>query len=299
VFIIKENRTFDNYFGTFPGADGATKGTLSNGQVIALGHTPDRTPRDICHSWDCAIKAMDGGKMDGFNQIAGSGACNKNGDYLCYTQLQEQDIPNYFAYARNFVLADRMFSSLQGPSFPNHLYTVAGESGGAISNPSNPTDWGCDADDTTVVPVMNSGGQVSNQFPCFDFETLADSLQKAGVTWKYYAPGQGQPGYIWSALDAIKHIRDSSLWPDHVVSDTQFVKDAQSGQLPSVSWLVTTADQSEHPPASTCAGENWTVTQLNAVMQGPDWGSTAVFLTWTISVDSTTTSPLPRSIGSD
>ena len=281
VFIVKENHTFDNYFGTFPGADGATTGTISTGQVINLGHTAGVVPRDICHSWDCALTAMDGGKMDKFDLVAD---CNQNGDYLCYTQLQEQDIPNYFTYARNFVLADRMFSSLHGPSFPNHLYTVAAQSGGAISNPSSLADphasWGCDAEATSTVSVINSSGQISKQFPCFDFQTLADSLQNAGITWKYYAPGQGESGYEWSTLDAINHIRNSSLWTDHVVSDKQFVTDAQSGQLPAVSWLVTNSLDSEHPPTTTCPGENWTVAQLNAVMQGPGWGSSAVFLTW-------------------
>src|SRR5215472_13105935 len=84
VFIIKENRTFDNYFGTFPGADGATSGTISTGDVIPLGHAPDRTPRDINHSWNSAITAIDGGAMDQFDLIPGG---NVNGDYLSYTQL--------------------------------------------------------------------------------------------------------------------------------------------------------------------------------------------------------------------
>ncbi len=280
VFIIKENRTFDNYFGTFPGADGATHGTISTGQVIPLGHTPDQTPRDICHDWSCAILAIDGGKMDKFDleALGHAGACNVNGDYLCYTQVTQQDIPNYFAYAQNFVLADRMFSSLHGPSFPNHLYTVAADSGGAIGNPSSGA--GCDSDDTAFVQVIDSSGNYSRQYPCFDFETLADSLQNAGISWKYYAPQKGENGYKWSALDAIKHIRNSSLWTDDVVPHTQFVSDAQSGQLPAVSWLVTNEETSEHPPFSTCQGENWTVQQLNALMQGPAWNSTAVFLTW-------------------
>jgi phospholipase C len=223
---------------------------------------------------------MDGGKMDGFDKIGGSGACNQNGDYLCYTQLQEADIPNYFAYARNFVLADHMFSSLHGPSLPNHVYTVAAQSGGVINIASNPADWGCDADDNTTVEVMDGNGNVSDQPPCFDFQTLADSLQNAGITWKYYAPSRGETGYVWSTLNSIGHTRNTSLWADHVVSDTQFVNDAQAGQLPAVAWLVTNYITSEHPPFSTCVGENWTVAQLNAVMQGPDWGSTAVFLTW-------------------
>src|SRR5262249_42606829 len=90
VYIIKENRTFDNYFGKFPGADGATSGTISTGRVIPLGQAPDRTPRDIDHSWQAALKAMDGGKMDQFDLIGGG---NQNGDFLAYTQYTEADIP--------------------------------------------------------------------------------------------------------------------------------------------------------------------------------------------------------------
>lgn len=278
VFMVKENRTFDNYFGTFPGADGATSGTISTGQVIPLGHTPDSTPRDIDHSWNAALTAMDSGRMDKFDLISGG---NVNGDYLSYTQLTEADIPNYFAYARNFVLSDRTFSSLHGPSFPNHLYTVAAQSGGVINNPSNSGgSWGCDSLSTATVQVMDSSGNVSHQFPCFDFQTVADSLQNAGISWKYYAPGQGQSGYIWSVLNAINHIRNTPIWTEHVVSDTQFTMDAQNGNLPAVCWLVTSAAQSEHPPSSTCKGENWTVNQVNAIMQGGDWSSTAVFITW-------------------
>lgn len=277
VFIIKENRTFDNYFGTFPGADGVTTGTISTGQVIPLGHTPDRTRHDIGHSWRDAVLSIDGGKMDKFDLIPGG---NVRGEYLAYTQLTEKDIPNYFAYARNFVLADRMFSSLTGPSFPNHLYTVGAQSGGAINNPSRTKGvWGCDSDEGATVQVMDDHGGITQQFPCFDFPTLADLLQTAGVSWKYYAPQRGQAGYIWNALDAIRHIRNTPLWTEHVAPDGQFAADARSGRLPAVSWLVM-GRASEHPPASTCYGENWSVEQVNAIMQGPDWPSTAIFITW-------------------
>ncbi len=280
VFIVKENRTFDNYFGTFPGADGATTGELSTGQVIPLGNTPDQTPNDICHTWQCARDAMNSGKMNQFNLLSGADTL-VNGTPLAYTQMTQADIPNYFAYAQNFVLADHMFSSLAGPSFPNHLYSVAGQSGGAINVPNNSDDrWGCDAPSNSTVQVLDSDGDIDDDYPCFNFQTLADSLQNAGISWKYYAPGEGQSGYIWSVLDAIKHIRMGSLWTSNVVSDTQFVTDAQSGNLPAVSWLVTSMEDSEHPPYSTCAGENWTVQQINAIMQGPDWDATAIFLTW-------------------
>ncbi len=278
VFLVKENRTFDNYFGTFPGADGATSGRISTGDVIPLGQAPDRTPRDISHSFQSAVKAIDGGAMDQFDLIPGG---NQNGDYLAYTQYTENDLPNYFVYARNFVLADAFFSSLTGPSFPNHLYTVGAQSGGAINNPANSQGrWGCDSPGNSTVQVMDDDGNITPEYPCFDFQTLADSLEAQGLSWKYYAPGQGKSGYIWSALDAIAHIRLTSLWNDHVVPTDQFVQDALNGQLPAVSWLVVASGKSEHPPASVCVGENWTVEQLNAVMQGPDWDSTVVFLTW-------------------
>src|SRR5882762_3249815 len=277
VFIIKENRSFDTYFGTFPGADGAMTGRTSKDEVVPLTRTPDKLPFDLGHTWEDAIKAIDGSKMDGFDLVVNG---NVDGSMLPYTQMRESDIPNYFAYARNFVLADHMFSSLRGPSFPNHLFTVAAQSGGVINNPQPPKDiWGCDADPAELVDVMDSKGGISKEQPCFDLPTLADRLEAAHVSWKYYAPTRGQVGYIWSALDAIKHIRNGPLWTSKVVPDAQFAEDARNGRLPAVSWLVT-GETSEHPPFSTCTGENWSVEQLNAVMEGPDWASTAIFITW-------------------
>jgi phospholipase C len=277
VFIVKENRTFDHYFGTFPGANGTTSGTISTGQTISLRHAPDRTPRDISHSFQSAVLAINGGLMDKFDLIAGA---NQNGDYLAYSQYTEDDLPNYFAYARQFVLGDAFFSSLTGPSFPNHLYTVGAQSGGAINNPTSSGRWGCDAPATSTVQTMDDDGNLARAYPCFDFRTLADSLEEKGLSWKYYAPSQDQSGYIWSALDAIAHIRQTDLWMQHVVHTSTFVQDALAGALPAVSWLVVGSGQSEHPPASVCVGENWTVQQINAVMAGPEWESTAIILTW-------------------
>src|SRR5262249_55937847 len=179
VFIVKENRTFDNYFGTFPGVDGATSGTISTGEVIPLGQAPDRTPRDISHSFQSAVLAIDGGAMDKFDLIPGG---NQNGDYLAYTQYTESDLPNYFTYAKTFVLADEFFSSLTGPSFPNHLYTVGAQSGGAINNPSSGGVWGCDSPPNATVQVMDDDGNLSRIYPCFDFTTLADELEGKGLS---------------------------------------------------------------------------------------------------------------------
>jgi phospholipase C len=293
IFIIKENRSFDSFFGTFPGANGVTSAIISTGQTIPLGHLPDQMPHDITgHGWFDAITGIDGGKMDRFDLLAGA---NTSGDYLGLQQLHQSDIPNYWQYAQNFVLADNMFSSLQGSSFPNHLYAISAQSGGVFSNPKAIAGkgqiWGCDAKANAQVPVLDLNGIVTQPFPCFDFQTLADLLDGAGLSWKFYAPPAGTLGYVFSTYDAINHIRNTSLWTEHVVPDTQFATDAAAGNLPNVAWVVTTghasfgnigasADNNEHPPGSVCSGENWSVNQLNALMQGPDWSSSAVFLTY-------------------
>lgn len=281
VFLIKENRSFDNYFGTFPGANGATSGEISTGQKVLLGHTPDQLPYDLGHKWQDSHLAVNSGKMNQFNMIMNG---DVNGVMLGMTQLQQSDIPNYWAYARNFVLADNMFSSLSGPSFPNHLYSVAAQSGGAINLPVNPAGppqiWGCDSPSGTTVDVVDAQGNLTHPFPCFDFQTMVDMLQNAGYSWRYYSAPIGDKGFAWNSLDAIQHIRFGSLWQSNVVPDSNFAQDALNGNLATVSWLTPEDIYSDHPPNSSCAGENWTVQQINAIMQGPDWESTVVFLAW-------------------
>jgi phospholipase C len=296
VYIIKENRSFDSFYGTFPGANGASTAVISSGQTITLGHQGDQIPHDVTgHGWWDAITGMNNGKMDRFDLVT---AGSTNGDYLAFTQLHQADIPNYWIYAQNFVLSDNTFSSLQGASFPNHLYTIAAQSGGVWNNTLQINGkgqlWGCDANPLTQAPAMDLNHVVTKPFPCFDFQTLADLLDGAGLTWKYYAPGAGTAGYVFSTYDAINHIRNTSLWAKHVFPDTQFAIDAAAGKLPNVAWLVTTGkssfgtggtssssvDNNEHPPGSVCTGENWTVNQLNALMSGPNWPTSAVFLTY-------------------
>ena len=148
--------------------------------------------------------------------------------------------------------------------------------------------WGCDADPKTRVPVLDQEGDVIEIYPCLDFPTLGDSLTEAGVSWKMYAPNQGaldggfqgSAGYIWTVYDAIRHIRDSPDWKQHIVPTEQFAIDAAAGNLPAVSWISTPSPVSEHPPASVCVGENWTVSLLNALGSGPNWKDSAMFITW-------------------
>jgi phospholipase C len=290
VFIIKENRTYDNMFGTFNAKYGRTSCLLSNGQVMPMVRAADRYPHDIDHGYAAAVLAMNGGKMNQFDLInlGGQASGDLFGDFLTCRQFTSADIPNYFAYAHHFTLGATMFSSLHGPSFPNHLYTIAADSFGVLDNPFhtlNSHSWGCDApndeEDEALVRVLLPSGIVGLQFPCLTgVKTMADSLDNAGVSWKYYAPPNTDPGYIWSTFDAINDVRNGPDWAK-VVDSSNFVTDVQNNQLPSVSWVITPFWQSEHPDASTCEGENATVTEMNALMQNQAlWKTTAVFIVW-------------------
>lgn len=280
VILMKENRSFDNYFGTFPSADGATWGRLADGHLVRLGRTPDHTLLDINHMGLAAWTAEDNGRMNGFNRLQGA---IQGGRDIAMTQLHQSDLPNYWAYAKHFTLDDHFFSTINGPSFPNHLALVAASSHDTTDNPILNTyhSWGCDSGPYTKVGANNpSTGQHYFIRPCFNMPTLPDELSKARVSWKYYSPGQYQSGYIWNALNSIKHIRYSSLWRTNIAPTTSLVPDIKRGALPAVSWVTMDEVFSEHPPHSVCAGENWTVHVLNALMKSPLWKSTVVFLNW-------------------
>ena len=90
--------------------------------------------------------------------------------------------------------------------------------------------------------------------PCFNMRTIVDELQSAGISWKYYSPPAFHSGYIWNALDYVRHLRYSSLFNKNVERSAQFAPDARTGHLPAVSWLVVGERQSDHPPFSICVG---------------------------------------------
>ena len=281
VFIIKENRSFDNYFGTFAGADGATTGKLHTGQVITLGHTPDPPTHDMGHEWTDNHADVDAGQMDQYDTEL---TCSVNGDMQCMTQLYQSDIPNYWSYAQNYALSDATFSSVESGSYPAHLAMVSGSALNVMDNPRSQfsAQWGCDAMPDTTVPYMKTNFVVATEFPCFTNRTLGDIADSKGVSWKAYTALFGQSGYIYNPYRSFSNIFYGADWGTKVVPVGDFVTDALAGNLPAISWVTPPSDQTEHPPSGACVGENWTVQQLNALMQGPksQWNSTVVFLTW-------------------
>ena len=288
VFVIKENRTTDHLFGRFPGVDGATHG-LDGDEMRPLTAPPDRLVEDIPHCYECAIDSWNEGRMDNFARTA-------PGDRYAYTQMTGPEmLPNYWRWAEEFALSDNFFASAQGPSFPNHLFTIAAQSGGTHFNPNqdqarvtqftNATglakSWGCDALEEAFVEVVDSEGQVEEVPPCFDFLTEADLLDGAGIPWAYYAAWNDQRGYVWSAFSAIRRVRmNPEKWQRHIFPVDEFVADVEDGRLAPVTWITPRYELSEHPEWSFCHGENWTTEIVNAVMASPFWKDTAIFITW-------------------
>jgi phospholipase C len=276
VFLIKENRTFDHLFGTFPGARGVTVGK-DHGEPRPLVRGIDRLPGDIPHCYWCAIWAWNGGAMDDFDQ-------GPQGDWA-YSQFRRNQLPNYWRWAEEFVLFDNVFASAHGPSFPNHLYAIAAQSGGARDNPRrlnfNSNTFGCDAPEQQLVEVVDSEGMVERVPPCFDFLTEGDLLDRAGIPWAYYAAQENQRGYIWSAYSAIRRYREHpERWQRHMFPVDRVVDDILANSLPPVTWITPRFELSEHPEYSFCHGENWSTEVIDAIMRSPMWEHTAIFLTW-------------------
>ena len=276
IVVVKENHTFDNYFGSFPGAEGTTMAQTSTGPV-AVGRPPLQLTRDLCHEHSCALADWNFGGMDHWDL----GDTKNQSDQLAFAQYTEDDIPNYWQYARTFALADHFFSGMLGPSFPGHMFVLAAQTGWATGNPSQTVPWGCDDNAGTTQEILDNGScNAKEVFPCYDFPTVVDDLPPA-VTWKFY--GSTLPplvGEVWSMLDGVKHIRMSDAWTKNVVDASSFDADVDAGNLPSIVFLVNQDLASEHPPFNICSGENWTVGHLNHVMNSPLWKSTVILMTW-------------------
>jgi len=279
IFLIKENHSFDNLFARFPGADGTTTARVGN-KVVPLGVTAYPSTPDVVHSRNTVVEAVNHGLM---NQFYLAPRAVVRGHDFVDTAYRESDIPNYWAYARHFTLADHFFSTVLASSFPNHLATITSTALHVIGNPVeasyNPRSWGCDgARGTVVAEVIH---RIHKDVPpCFNARTLADEAQARGISWRYYAAPRGYIGYIWSTLDSIRHIRYSGLWPTHVLPEFQFISDVRAGHLAAITWLTPDIVVSDHPPVSECSSENWTVEQINAIMRSRFWKSTLIVLTW-------------------
>jgi len=132
VFLLKENRSFDNLFGAFPGADGATVGMMDGRQIRLTDCIPQHLPQDLKHNYPIALQSYNDGRMDGFGVSEFALA-------YAYAEAAPTDILNYWRWAQDFTLSDNFFASALGPSYPNHLFTFAAQSAGTHDNPVQET----------------------------------------------------------------------------------------------------------------------------------------------------------------
>jgi phospholipase C len=267
VVLMQENHTFDNYFGTYPGADGIPAGLCmprdpadaSKGCVEAY-HLPSRRTVDLNHGQDVALAALNGGKLDGF--IAAQNKRNLPGD-VAMGYYDGSDLPFYWNLATTSVLADRFFSSDHGGSKENHMYWVAGQSGGGT--------------------VPRDG---------YTFETIFDRLQAAGISWKFYVQnydpsityrnltGDAQDSQIiWVPLLNFGRYLDDPALSSRIVDVSQYHEDLAAGTLPAVAFMVPSG-ASEHPPGDVAIGQVYGASQITALMQSSSWSSSLFVLTW-------------------
>jgi phospholipase C len=311
IFIVQENRSFDHYFGTFPGATGIP---MKNGEPTVcipnpyLGHCsrPYHSTSFFQtggpHDHEASVTDVDGGAMDGFIRalpprpdrcwtdphLAGCtsqlGPANQP-DVLSYHTAHE--IRNYWTYARRFVLQDHMFAPVDSWTLPSHLFLVSAWSA-SCAGPNRPLSCKSDVDLTDPADVYRYG-----EGPVYAWTDITYLLAKAGVSWAYYvddgtcinppcegSSGSGTPSGK-NPLPGFTTVNDAGQL-GNIQTHSQYLAAAASGTLPSVSWIVPGRRVSEHPSngRSLYWGQAYVTRLINAAMQGPGWDGTAIFLTW-------------------
>jgi phospholipase C len=304
VIIMQENRSFDNYFGTYPHADGIPGLAGHKGRVPCL---PD--PGEHCvkpfhdrhdknyggpYTSNSAKAQIDGGKMDGFiiQQEQRVNSTTSGDDAVGYHN--GKDIPNYWKYARNFVLQDHMFESVKSSSLPSHLYLTSLWS--AYCKKHNDPASCTSAIDSQVAPPP--GWQGNKKKPVYAWTDLTYLLHKHHISWRYYIFQGIEPACESNAKLSCRPVTKGPtslpIWyplkwfdtvhNDHQTKNIQSVNHlfaaARAGKLPAVSWVAPNTTVSEHPIARVSAGQTYVTGLINAIMNSKDWKSTAIFLTW-------------------
>ncbi len=289
VIIVQENRSFDNLFQGFPGADTKPYGYDSSGQKIQLGPIGLETTWDIDHSSGAFFAACNGQgsipgtncKMDGFDQ-EWEGCYRNCPPHPQYSYVPHTESRPYFEMGKQYVVADRMFASnFDASSFISHQYIIAGQASAAVDYPDN--TWGCDggSGDKIGTVMVNPPRQYGPRIQaCFDNQTLGDELDTAGRSWGFYTARLDGDGNIWSAYQAIKHIRYGQDWSTDIITpQSQFLTDVNTN-LRSVSWITPTCENSDHAGCGSNTGPAWVTSLVNAIGKSKYWKSTAIFIMW-------------------
>jgi phospholipase C len=295
VIVVQENHSFDNLFATFPGADGATTGKMSDGQTIPLKQSKLFSSKLFENSHAAFVVEYDGGKMDGWNLVyVGSVPCPK----CAYEYVNPNQIVPYWSMAQQYGLADHMFPTETSGSFSAHQDLIRGNTAIATSEslidfPSH-GPWGCDAPHGTTTPLLTSQNKYiqNGPFPCTSkfpsspgYKTLRDLLDAKSVPWKYYTPNLftgGLPGAYWDAFDVIAAVRNGSEWTTNISSpEKNIFGDIKHGHLAAVSWVIPDGVNSDHAGfGSSDKGPSWVAQVVNAIGNSKYWNSSAIVILW-------------------
>ena len=288
VIIIQENRTPDYLFQGVPGADIARYATDSRGERVALRAVSLSAHYDLDHSHSSFLEDYDDGKMDGFDAEFSSRDRLRPFGYA-----PPSEVAPYHDMATQYVLADRMFSSNEGPSFPAHLYIVSGTateppiSDYRVSdnpfdrNAGHPGGGGCDSPTAVVVDTLdiNTGAAGPTLAPCLDSKALSDLLDAKSVSWRYYQEGRGSG--LWHPFDAIRQVRYGKDFDNVISPSPKILDDIKRGYLAGVTWVAPADQWSDHAGKhATTEGPAWVAAIVNAIGKSKYWKNTAIFVTW-------------------
>lgn len=290
VIIIQENRSFDNLFNGYPGADTAQTGQISSGQTVPLSQITLAEPYDIVHGLASFLNSYNNGAMNGYdkerlNYYQPTPPAYTPPPYPMYGIVPPSEIQPYLSMANQYVLADRMFASNIDASFVAHQYLIAGQAAHAVNYQVGST-WGCDNSGPVqmITKKRKLGGYES---ACFNYKTMRDLIEAKGLDWRFYAAANGAgTGYIWSAFDAINAVRNGPEWttgnnPKVINPPAKVLTDAAAGNLPAVTWVTPTLANSDHAASYSTTGPQWVASIVNAIGNNTAlWNSTAIFVVW-------------------
>ena len=304
VIIFQENRSTDNLFQDpnliSAGADIVNVGLDHLGQQIPLTPGPLAVGFDPDHSHTAFVNAYDNGKMDGAD-LNTKGCYGQCGQYPEYTSVDPSQVGPYFQMAEQYVFADHMFETNQGPSYPAHQYILSATAvpstqsnlfvaGNPYGNIQPGGDTGCTAPaDQEVALIDATDGALSQTPPCFEHPTLTDFMDSQHLSWRYYTPNGGD---FWTAPNSINHMClpknvngqlecTSADWTNNVIQNfKQVLTDIAGGQLGSVTWVIPSGQVSDHPQETDGTGPSWVASVVNAVGNSPFWANTVIFIAW-------------------
>jgi phospholipase C len=287
VYIVQENRSFDNLFQGYPGADTVSEGKNSKGEMIQLQPVSLRTVYNLDHSAKAMFTDCDGTgrlpgtkcRMDSFNkEIDYSNHGPKNPQYV---YVPHDESRPYFDMAHEWVLADRMFQSQLDESFAAHQYVIAAQAHSSVDLPRGV--WGCAGGPKDTVPTITRlRTRGTSQQACFDYQTLGDELDQSALSWRFYTSKYTYPNSgIWSGYQAVEHIFNGPDWHEDVITpQKKFLIDVAAGKLAAFTWITPTCPDSDHLSCGGGYGPSWVASVVNAVGRSKFWDTTAIFVQW-------------------